>query len=87
MLPIWEDSKAELKDIYPQALQDAVQKVDLALKAFFIRVRNDEDSGNPKFKGKVWYDSITYPQSGSRWKATSCISLRPEISKYGSIGL
>jgi putative transposase len=87
MLPIWEDSKTELKDVYSQALQDAVQKVDLALKAFFRRVRNDEDPGNPKFKGKGWYDSITYPQSGSRWKATSCISLRPKISKYSSIGL
>jgi putative transposase len=64
MLPIWKDAKPELKEVYSQVLQDAVQRVDLALKAFFRRVKNGEVPGYLRFKGKGWYDSITYPQSG-----------------------
>lgn len=64
MLPIWKDAKPELKAVHSQVLQEAVQRVDLALKAFFRRIKNGEVSGYPRFKGKGWYDSITYPQSG-----------------------
>jgi len=64
MLPIWKDAKPELKEVYSQVLQESVQRVDLALKAFFRRVKNGEFPGYPRFKGRGWYDSITYPQSG-----------------------
>ncbi len=64
MIPTWKDSKPELKEVYSQVLQEVVQRVDLALKAFFRRIKNGEVPGYPRFKGKGWYDSITYPQSG-----------------------
>ncbi len=64
MIPIWKDSKPELKEVHSQVLQEAVQRVDLALRAFFRRIKNGEVPGYPRFKGKGWYDSITYPQSG-----------------------
>jgi putative transposase len=39
-------------------------RVDLAFQAFFRRVKAGEKPGYPRFKGKGWYDSITYLQSG-----------------------
>jgi putative transposase len=39
-------------------------RVDLAFQAFFRRVKAGETPGYPRFKGKGWYDSITYLQSG-----------------------
>ena len=64
MLPIWKESKPDLSEVYSQVLQEAVQRVDLAFKAFFRRVKAGEEPGYPRFKGKNWYDSLTYPQSG-----------------------
>jgi putative transposase len=64
MLPIWKESKPELSEVYSQVLQEAVQRVDLAFKAFFRRVKAGEEPGYPRFKGKNGYDSLTYPQSG-----------------------
>jgi putative transposase len=64
MLPIWKESKPELYEVYSQVLQEAVQRVDLAFKSFFRRVKAGEEPGYPRFKGRNWYDSLTYPQSG-----------------------
>lgn len=65
MLPIWKESKPELKTVHSQVLQDVVLRVDLAFKAFFRRVKaGEDDPGYPRFKGKNRYDSISYPQSG-----------------------
>jgi putative transposase len=43
-------------------------RVDLALQAFFRRVRNGEEPGFPRFKGKNWYDSLTYFETGFKLK-------------------
>ena len=65
MLPIWKESKPELKTVHSQVLQDVVLRVNLAFSAFFRRVQaGEEDLGYPRFKGKGRYDSISYPQSG-----------------------
>ncbi|MGD0951023.1 MAG: transposase [Methanotrichaceae archaeon] len=65
MLPIWKESKPELKSVHSQVLQDVVLRVNLAFNAFFRRVQSgEEDPGYPRFKGKNRYDSISYPQSG-----------------------
>lgn len=65
MLPIWKESKPELKSVHSQVLQDVVLRVNLAFRAFFRRVQSGEDEvGYPRFKGKNRYDSISYPQSG-----------------------
>jgi putative transposase len=62
LLPPWKAEKPELKDVYAQTLQNVQERVDLALKAFFRRVRAGEKPGYPRFRGKGWYDSFTYPQ-------------------------
>lgn len=80
MLPVWKESKPELTEVYSQVLQEVVQRVDLAFKAFFRRVKNGEVPGYPRFKGKGWYDSITYPQSGFSLKGNIL-----HLSKIGDI--
>lgn len=54
----------ELKKVYSHVLQNVTLRVELALKAFFRRVKNGEEPGYPRFKGKGRYDSLTYPQLG-----------------------
>jgi putative transposase len=69
-----------LKGIYSQVLQEVVKRVDLAYQAFFRRVKDGEDPGYPRFKGRDRYDSFTYTQSG--------FSLKPGklwLSKIGEI--
>lgn len=63
-IAIWKQDKPELREVHSHVLQDVSMRVDLALKAFFRRVRNGEEPGYPRFKGKGWYDSLTYFESG-----------------------
>jgi len=62
LLPTWKEEKPELNDVFSQTLQNAQERVDLALKAFFRRVKAGENPGYPRFRGRGWYDSFTYPQ-------------------------
>jgi len=62
----WKITKPELNEVFSQVLQNAQLRVDLAFKAFWRRCKTGENPGFPRFKGKGWYDSITYPQSGFR---------------------
>ncbi len=64
MIPIWKKDKPKLKGVHSHTLQDITMRVDLAFQAFFRRVKAGENPGYPRFKGKNWYDSITYLQSG-----------------------
>ena len=64
MIPIWKKDKPELKTVHSHTLQDVTMRVDLAFQAFFRRVKAGEKTGYPRFKGKGWYDSITYLQTG-----------------------
>lgn len=50
--------------VHSQILQNVAVRVDLAFKAFFRRVKAEETPGYPRFRGKGWYDSFTFPQSG-----------------------
>jgi putative transposase len=61
-------------------LQNVAVRIDLAFKAFFRRVKAGEKPGYPRFKGKGWYDSITYPQTGFKIKKEEL-----ELSKIGSV--
>ena len=55
-----------LKNVYSTVLQDVAQRVDLAYKAFFRRVRAGENEpGYPRFKGYGRYDSLGYKQFGN----------------------
>jgi putative transposase len=64
MLPGWKKEKTELSQVYSQVLQEVCNRVDLAFSAFFRRVKAGEKPGYPRFRGRGWYDSFTYPQTG-----------------------
>jgi len=65
MLPVWKTDKPELKRAHSQVLQNTQIRVDLAFQAFFRRVKAGEAPGYPRFRGRGWYDSFTYPQYGN----------------------
>jgi putative transposase len=80
LLPKWKEDKPELKEVFSQILQNVQERVDLAFKAFFRRIKAGEKPGYPRFKGKGWYDSFTYPQMG--FKLDNGLL---ELSKIGNI--
>jgi len=66
LLTSWKQSKPELTQVHSQVLQNAQARVDLALNAFFRRVKAGEKPGYPRFRGHGRYDSFTFKQSGFR---------------------
>jgi putative transposase len=80
LLPNWKVEKPDLNDVYSQVLQNTQERVDLALKAFFRRVKAGEKPGYPRFRGSGWYDSFTYPQFGFK-----LLSGKLRLSKIGDI--
>lgn len=64
MLTLWKREYPELMGVYAQVLQNVQERVDLALKAFFRRVKAGEKPGYPRFRGHGWYDSFTFKQDG-----------------------
>jgi putative transposase len=66
MLTQWKHEHPALTAVHSQVLQNAQQRVDLAYKAFFRRVKAGEKPGYPRFRGPERYDSFTFPQSGFR---------------------
>jgi putative transposase len=58
-LPACKEADPSLKSVYSQVLQDVLHRVDKTYQAFFRR-----GHGFPRFKGKGWFDSFTYPQLG-----------------------
>ncbi len=66
--------------VFSQVSQDVLKRVDKAFKAFFRRVKAGEKPGYPRFKGKGWYKSFTYPQKGFNLEGSKLT-----LSKIGSI--
>ncbi len=73
---------AELKDIRafdPQeqgrwsfsSQQATLRRLDKAMAAFFRRVKNGGTPGYPRFKGRGWFDTVTWPsdRDGCRWNS------------------
>ena len=57
------------------------ERVDLAYQAFFRRVKaGEKEAGYPRFRGKGWYDSFTFKQSGFKLDGD-----RLTLSKIGDI--
>src|SRR5712691_921270 len=80
MLTQWKHAHPALSHVHSQVLQNAQERVDLAYKAFFRRVKAGDTPGFPRFRGLGRYDSFTFKQSGFRVQ-DSLVSL----SKIGSI--
>lgn len=80
-IPLLKSDRPSLKDVHSQVLQNVTERVELALQAFFRRVKDGEKPGYPRFKGYGRYESFTYPQSGFSITHDSRVSL----SKIGSV--
>jgi len=66
-LPELKVSFPEYRDVGSQVLQDVIERLDRAYKAFFRRAKNNKGkAGFPRFKGRDRYDSFTLKQAG--WK-------------------
>ena len=84
LIPGWKAEQPFLNDAFSQSLQEACTRVDLACQAFFRRVKSGEKPGYPRFKGRGWYDSITYPQYGNGARLDGD---RLTLSKVGAVRL
>jgi putative transposase len=80
LLPVWKKNAPELKGVFSQTLQEVQERVELAFRAFFRRVKNGENPGYPRFKGYGWYDSFTYPQMGFKFSGDKLT-----LSKIGDV--
>jgi len=63
-LPEIKAMRPEYEAVYSQVLQDVLHRVDKAFKAFFRRCKAGEKPGHPRYKSRLRYDSLTYPQAG-----------------------
>jgi putative transposase len=80
MLTVEKKGNPNLTAVFSQVLQDVLRRLDKSFKAFFRRVKAGEEPGYPRFKGKGWYKSFTYPQVGFKVEGTKLT-----LSKIGSI--
>jgi putative transposase len=73
-----------LLSVNSQILQDVVDRLEKTFKAFFKRVKQGQTPGYPRFKGRGWYDSFTYPRFG--WDASQIKASETEKpSRYGKV--
>lgn len=78
-LPEIKNDLPEYKQAYSQVLQNVVERVDTSYKNFFRNLKRGV-VGFPKFKGKRFYKSFTYPQTGFK-----IVDNKLRLSKIGDI--
>ena len=66
-LPEIKQIREEYKLIGSHVLQNVLKRVDLAMQAFFRRVKQGQTPGYPRFQSHARYDSFCYPDS-TGWK-------------------
>ncbi len=79
-LPDIKKNRPEIEEIYSQILQDVLRRVSKTFDAYFRRISLGEKAGYPRFKGKNFFDSFTYVQSGFK-----IIGNKLTLSKIGSM--
>src|SRR5688500_12012336 len=63
-LPEVRGDRDDIRGVHSQVLQDTLNKLSKAFDAFFRRAKAGLTPGYPRFKGKRFFNSFTYPQSG-----------------------
>src|SRR6266511_1953970 len=85
LLPLWKADRPGLKLVHSMVLQNVTERVDLAFRSYFRRVREGaEEVGYPRFKSFGRYDSMTYPQYGNGVRIEGD---RLILSKIGAVKL
>ena len=83
LLTEWKADKPVLLNVHSQVLQNVQERVELAFKSFFRRVKaGEEEVGYPRFKGYGNYDSFTFKQSGFK-----LVGDKLTLSKIGDVAI
>lgn len=59
-----KDTNPEYKDVHSQVCQDVLKRLEKSFQGFFRRIKQGVKAGFPRFKGKNFFDSFCYTQSG-----------------------
>ena len=81
-LPSLKRDRPSLDTVNAQVLQNVAVRLDLAMRAFFRRLKAGEQPGYPRFRGAGRYDSFTFPQAPSGCKLTGDVLY---LSKIGTV--
>ena len=84
VLPQLKRDLPELVALGAHALQATLKRLDLAMQAFFRRVKAGETPGFPRFKGKKRFDSFSYPD-GDNWSLTGIDGCRHHLLRIGHL--
>ena len=85
-LPGCKEACPELAQVNAQVLQNVLKRVDLAFQAFFRGRKTGEKVGYPRFKARLRYHSLTFPQYAVSGKHGS-FSLVAEGNRKGKLML
>jgi putative transposase len=75
-----KETRADITGVYSQVLQDILRRLEKTFNSFYSRIKRGEKAGYPRFKGKNFFDSFTFPQSGFSIKGNKL-----HISKIGKV--
>ena len=71
-LPSLKEKYPEYKWVYSKVLQTTIKKLDTNYKSFFSLWKNgDKDARPPRFKGKKYFTTLCYNQSGFKLQKSS----------------
>jgi putative transposase len=85
MLPKLKESNPELKDVYSKVLQYEIYRLFSNLKAVSQLKKKGKKVGRLRPKGKGWFKTFTYNQSGFKFIVTGKRLDRLHLSKIGDI--
>ncbi|MDI6902461.1 MAG: hypothetical protein QMC77_01835 [Methanocellales archaeon] len=84
-LPSLKEEHPELKNIYAKVLQYEVYRLFSNLRSLAMLKKNGKKIGKLRFKGKGWFKTFTYNQSGFKVIETGKRLDRLHLSKIGDI--
>jgi len=79
-LPEIKAGRPDLAGVHSQVIQNVLKRVEFAFDNFFLRVKEGQKPGYPRFRSSSRYDSFTYPQSGFSLKGKKL-----QLSKIGKV--
>jgi putative transposase len=82
-LPEIKRVRPDLAAVGSQVVQDVVQRLDRAFRAFFRRVQAGEAPGYPRFKSRDRYDSLTFKQAGWTLGPVSASGKKRTLTLHG----
>ena len=85
MLPKLKEKCPELKEVHSKVLQHEVYRLFSNLRALAQLKKNGKRVGRLRFKGKGWFKTFTYNQSGFELRKTGKRLDRLWLSKIGTI--